>query len=80
MAEGFISRVEVSESGFVFDPRTGSTFTLNHTGLKILRLLREGRSRDEIIGDFARDYGIEAGEAQRDVDDFVVAVKSFDAK
>ncbi len=77
MAEDFVGRIELSDSGFIFDPKTGSTFSLNHTGLKIVRLLRDGRNRDEIVIEVVKDYGIDAGDAQRDVDDFIVSLKEF---
>lgn len=77
MGDEFVGRIEVSDSGFVFDPKTGSTFSLNHTALKIVRLLREGRGRDEIIGEIVKDYGIEPGDAGRDVDDFIGSLRDF---
>ena len=39
----------LSDTGFVFDPYTGATFTTNATGLAILQALREGLGRSAII-------------------------------
>lgn len=77
MGEEFVGRIEISDSGFVFDPKTGSTFSLNHTGLRILRLLREGRAREEISAELVRDYGVDPGDAQRDLDDFLMSLREF---
>jgi hypothetical protein len=38
----------VSESGFIFDPVTGHSYTANATGLRILELLKTGKEPDEI--------------------------------
>jgi hypothetical protein len=77
MSEEFVGRIEISDSGFVFDPKTGSTFSLNHTGLRILRLLREGRAREEIAAVMIRDFGVDLSDASRDLDDFIMSLKEF---
>ena len=40
---------DVSETGFVFDPYSGATFSLNASALCLLRGLKEGLGRDELI-------------------------------
>ena len=61
----------ISESGFIFDPYTGSTFTTNSTGRLILNLLKEGKSGGEVR--FALSQQFEVGEADlpRDIEEFV---------
>lgn len=44
-----LSNLAISETGFVFDPSTGATFTVNATGLVVLRALRDGASLDRIV-------------------------------
>jgi hypothetical protein len=34
----------VSQTGFIFDPQTGQSFSVNHTGLAALEALRRGES------------------------------------
>jgi PqqD family protein of HPr-rel-A system len=34
----------VSDTGFVFDPRTGQSFTVNSSGLIVLKSLKDGLS------------------------------------
>ncbi|HEY4240790.1 MAG TPA: PqqD family protein [Kofleriaceae bacterium] len=58
----------VSETGFVFDPRTGHSYSLNATGVAVLTALRDGlalpaiaeRVRGEYAGGDAVDDDIEA--------------------
>ena len=57
----------VSETGFVFDPRTGHSYSLNPTGIAVLAALRDGadlpaiavRLREEFDGGFAVEDDIE---------------------
>ena len=39
----------ISENGFVFDPFSGGTFTVNATGQVIFKGLRDGLSAQEIV-------------------------------
>jgi len=37
-----LALLAISDTGFVFDPRTGHSYTVNATGLAILRSLKQG--------------------------------------
>jgi hypothetical protein len=51
-----IRSLAISETGFVFDPRTGHSYSVNRTGLTVLRALKEGRARHEIADKLSRDF------------------------
>jgi len=78
MPSSKIDRLQVNESGFAFDPQTGSTFSLNETGLKIVGLLRAGKSRDQVAARLAKDFDLDLSSAANDVDDFLLALKGLD--
>jgi hypothetical protein len=62
----------VSESGFLFDPWTGLTFSLNPTGRFILERLRDGLGEPAIRA--ALEVGFETGpgdDTTRDVHEFM---------
>jgi len=40
--------IAISENGFVFNPITGDSFTLNNTGIQILTMLKSGKTIDDI--------------------------------
>ncbi len=62
----------VSESGFVFDPRTGATFTVNPVGLVVLGGLREGLGLDALLGRVRETFDdVPSTGAREDVLDFV---------
>lgn len=62
----------VSDSGFVFDPMTGYTFTVNPTGLFVLQGLKRGESIEAISQGIPEEFDLEGGEdVSRDVDEFL---------
>lgn len=62
--------VAISESGFLFDPTTGSSFSLNPTGVQIVKAFQEGKSNDEVAALMVELYGIETSQALKDLYDF----------
>ena len=61
----------ISDSGFVFDPCSGATFTLNAAGLAVLLALREGLSLSGIVARLGERFESTSPEAREDVLDFV---------
>ncbi len=66
----------VSESGFVFDPHSGQTFSLNQTGRAVLEALRRGASADEIVAGLREAFAVEPGaDLARDVAEFLLVAR-----
>jgi hypothetical protein len=63
--------IAISESGFVFDPTTGDSFSLNMIGLEIVELLREGKTDSEIISVLLDKYDIDKGSLDKYYYDFI---------
>ena len=42
MEKNPLAMLAISDTGFVFDPRTGHSYTVNSTGLALLRSLKQG--------------------------------------
>jgi hypothetical protein len=64
--------IAISESGFVFDPFTGVTFSVNATGKLILLQLREGRSPDQLDAALRESFELfEDDDPSRDVHEFL---------
>jgi PqqD family protein of HPr-rel-A system len=62
----------VSDGGFVFDPVTGQTFTVNDTGLFALRALKDAQRVDDIAASLASVFEVDGSEdIARDLDGFV---------
>lgn len=66
----------ISESGFVFDPYTGATFSLNEPGLLALTALRDGLDRDGVLTRLASAFEIQPGlDIGRDLDEFLLSLR-----
>ena len=55
-SDGHLRALAVSETGFAFDPRTGQSFTINHTGIAALELFRQGKNLEEAAETLAHRY------------------------
>ncbi|HEY9052170.1 MAG TPA: PqqD family protein [Gammaproteobacteria bacterium] len=69
-----VHRLALSESGFVFDPVSGQSFTVNETGLDILRQLQHFadilKTRDYLV----EHYDANGQDIERDLDDFLATI------
>ena len=63
--------IALSDSGFVFDPSTGDSFSTNPIGLEIIKMLKEGKSPDEIKAAFVKNYMTDEQTFEKDYYDFV---------
>ncbi len=71
-----LRQLAVNESGFVFDPVTGHTFTLNDTGLTVLQALKQGTPFDELVDRLQEAFELDGSEdVARDVDDFLARLR-----
>jgi PqqD family protein of HPr-rel-A system len=66
-----LTRLALSDSGFVFDPVTGNSFTVNGSGLAILRRLQQqGSGLAGTVASLCEEFDVEALAAERDVIEF----------
>ena len=69
--------IAVSESGFVFNPTTGDSFSLNGTGLELLQMLGSGKTSEEISRHFTATYDVEPSVFERYFLDFISMLKQY---
>ena len=62
--------IALSDTGFLFNPSTGDSFSLNPIGQEIIRLTQEGKSDDEISKTIVSEYMIDYDSVERDLYDF----------
>jgi hypothetical protein len=65
----------VSETGFVFDPISGSTFNTNGTGRLVLEALRDEQPREDIKARLRREFSVLGEDLDRDLDEFVFLLR-----
>lgn len=67
----------ISETGFVFDPFSGATFTVNATALCILDGLKRGLDRASIASALHAKFDTLEADLPRDIDEVLQALRMF---
>jgi len=70
--------IAISETGFVFNPTTGDSYSINQVGQEILGYLGENKSPDEITSLMTRDYEIDSQSFEKYFYDFISMLKQFE--
>jgi hypothetical protein len=63
--------IALSENGFVFNPSTGDSFTLNATGKEVLELIKENKNIDQITAYMLGKYEVDKVILDRYLVDFM---------
>lgn len=71
------NNIAVSESGFVFDPSTGDSYSLNEVGVDIVNMLNKASSSDEIIRELLKKYEADKSTIEKNYYDFVDMLKQY---
>ncbi len=69
--------IAINDTGFVFDPTTGESFTVNETGQEILRMLKEQKSFEEIATQITAQYEIDRSSFERYYQDFIEMLNHY---
>ncbi|MCD6555977.1 MAG: PqqD family protein [Bacteroidales bacterium] len=69
--------IAVSETGFLFDPNSGESFSLNETGKKILHFLKEEKSENQISEWFVKNYEVDQVTFENNFNDFITVLQNF---
>ena len=68
--------IALSDSGFVFDPLSGQTFSVNSTGKLVIEKLRQGLRREAILAELAGSFATDEGDdLLRDLNEFLLLLK-----
>jgi hypothetical protein len=70
--------IAVSETGFVFNPTTGDSYTINQVGQVILGYLGENRSLSEITSLMTSSYEIDPPSFEKYYFDFISMLRQFE--
>ena len=71
------SKLAISSSGFVFDPTTGDSYSLNPIGAEIANLIKEEMQEEEIKYHILEMYDIDEASFEKDFYDFKNAMIQF---
>lgn len=69
--------LQLSPQGFLFDHRTGTSYSTNRVGAFILDLVIQGETQDRILEQLVREYDVSQDRARQDMDEFLGLAGSF---
>lgn len=69
--------VAISESGLLFNPITGESFTVNPIGIQILNLLKEDKESDQISRTILDTFQTDPVTFEKDYQDFVGMLRHY---
>ena len=72
-----LDNLALSESGFLFDTRTGATFSLSKTGTFLLKALIDGATPVSLPERLMETYDVDRVTAGRDVEQFMFRLKDL---
>lgn len=67
--------IAINENGLLFNPSTGESFTSNPLGAEIIKMLKEGKSLQEITSALQQEYEIDEYTVEKDLIDFLQVLK-----
>jgi hypothetical protein len=69
--------VAISESGYIFNPTTGESFSVNPIGIEIFNLIKEEKSYEEISKTVLAKYNTDEDTFEKDYHDFVGMLNQY---
>lgn len=69
--------IALSDSGFIFNPSSGDSFSTNPIGVEILKMLKEGKSTEEISKSILNSYQVDEATIEKDLYDFFKMLEKY---
>lgn len=67
--------IATSETGFIFNPTTGDSYSANPVATEILKLLKQGTTISSMKEHILDTYEVEPQRLEQDLDDFINQLK-----
>lgn len=69
--------VAISDSGFIFNPSTGDSYSVNPVGMEMLTLLHEGTPKEKIKSHIMHEYVCDESTFEKDYYDFTLMLRNY---
>jgi hypothetical protein len=69
--------IAVSDSGFIFNPGTGDSFSTNPIGIRIINMLKEQKDDEAIKEAIIAEYNVDEATIEIDLNDFINMLKTY---
>ena len=70
--------IALSDTGFVFNPTTGDSYTINQVGQEILGYLSDNKTVEEITSLMTTTYDIDQASFEKYFFDFISMLRQFE--
>lgn len=67
----------ISDSGFVFNPSTGDSYSINPIGVEIIELMKEGKDFAALKAHLLENYLTDEATLEKDLYDFTSMLRNF---
>ena len=71
------TNIALSDSGFLFNPSTGDSYSVNPIGQEIILLFQEHKTMDEVVKQITKEYRIDKDTVEKDLYDFQNMIQSY---
>lgn len=62
--------IALSDSGFLFNPSTGDSYSINPIGQEIIKYIQNGMTEEEVAEIIVKEYMIDHDSVEKDLYDF----------
>ncbi len=69
--------IAVSESGFLFDPTSGESYSINREGQEIMAMLKDGKDLEQISSAMCEQYQVDPASFEKYFYDFIGMLRQF---
>lgn len=70
-------KIAISETGFVFNPATGDSYSMNPIATEILEMIKKDMSEEEIKNILLEKYDVSKSVLQKSYDEFIGTLKKL---
>jgi hypothetical protein len=67
--------IAISDTGYIFNPTNGDSFSCNPVGADIIQLLKDGIDKEGIIAYITEKYDVNQRTVERDLEDFIMQLQ-----
>ncbi len=70
-------KIAISETGFVFNPTTGDSYSMNPIATEILNMFKKEMKEEDIINALLEKYDVSKSVLRKSYDEFVEALRKL---
>lgn len=69
--------IAISDTGFLFNPSTGDSYSVNPVGMEIIRMLQQDKSKTDIMQHVMVEYICDEATFEKDYYDFTIMLRNY---